>query len=367
MSDNTLFSLWRPSWVLWKDTSDDIEEYIPKDLDSINWGGGVNKVVLNLLSWDKLDNTPELIKNLEEWVNLISHRDDILKTFQDKLKTKEFLSKKGLSVTKWFLLEKFNNSKEAIGIIEKKIDYPVVIKDTVNLWWQWIYFVRNKGDFKKINFDNTVNYLVEEFVEWIEYSWSLLAYDLNSNDSFWKNITIFPPIEKWETWFNKDCSLKHSLTKIRTSIVEPRIEENIRELTHKIWQIEWVKWFLDIDFILDKKWILKIIEINPRVSWITPISLEAWNYDIIEIFDEIRKNPLMTNNLKTSNYIVEYPVLHKEKDFKETELLLPEWCNLKSKRNLRKYKPFVEIFLLKFDNKEQAKEFLFSNDSWNAI
>lgn len=319
------------------------------------------------MSWDKLYKISELIVGLEDWVDLISHRDDILNIFEDKLKTKEFLSKKWFLVTKWFLLENFNNLKEAIGIIEKEIDYPVVIKDTVNLWWQWIYFVRNREDFKEISFDNKNNYLVEEFVEWIEYSWSLLAYNLNNNDFFWKNVTIFPPIAKGETGFNQDWSLKHSLTKIRTSIVEPKIEENIRELTHKIWKIEWVKWFLDIDFILDKKWILKIIEINPRVSWITPISLEAWDYNIIEIFDEIRKNPLMTNNLKTSNYIVEYPVLHKKKDFKETELLLPEWCKLKSKRNLRKYKPFVEIFLLKFDNKEQAKKFLFSNDSWNEF
>ena len=356
LREYNITALWnKPSSTLWLDAKEIIKDkQITDDENVVN-------VVFNLLAWNKLELTEWLINQVPKWVKIISHEAELFDIFQNKIKTKKFLEKKWFAVTRGFFLE-VKSINEMGTEIENKIGFPVVVKETNNTWWEWIYFVNDRSELLNISFNENSEYLVEEFIEWIEYSWNLLAHTLKWQDMFNKNITIFPPTQKWETWKDDNGWLKHSLSKIRTTLMPKEIENEIRELTLKIWQIDWIDGFLEIEFILDKKDnLLKIIEVNPRYAWTNSLSLAGWKYDILELIEEMEKNPSRTNYMKSINPVVEYPLIHDNSNFEEDTFNIPAWAKVIWKRLHRKFAPFLEMYLLEFDNEENAKKFLKNN------
>ncbi len=333
--------------------------WLLKDKISGDFFDDTNEIVINLLSWENLKDTKKFLED-NKWKKIISHSLEIIDIFTDKFKTKNFLEKKWFDVTKWFKIENFSNLEKDL----ENLDFPVVLKETNNLAWVWIYIFEEKKDLLNFNFKNWQDYIIEEFIEWLELSANVFIHNLNKNDLNWeKSIIIFPPIEKWYTWIDENWNLKHYLTKNRSNLIDEKIEKEVRNISLQIWNISWVNWFLEVEFIYDKNDDkLKIIEVNPRISWTFNLAIEAWDYNIEEILNTIKFNQtLYSNNILNKKILLEYSISHKTNNFESSILKLPKWAKIISSKKYTNFPPFLELFLLEFENKEDLRTFLTQN------
>lgn len=309
-------------------------------------------IILNLIT---SDNIRDIIKfseaSEEKWANFLGCSPKIAEIFMDKWKTKKILSEKNISVSKWE--EVIWNYFEMIKIIEKNnFNFPILLKEVDNVAWQWIFVLKNLEDLKKLEIKSEQNYVLEEFIEWIEYSWMLFSYN-------WKKI-IFPPVYKWKTWFDEKWNIIHALQKLRTTDINEKANEKIREIIERIWDLDWVNWFIDIDFVYDEKNDdFKILEINPRTSWVTDMVFSSSDFSMDDLIDFLTWDSKIVWDvcLLKNKIIVEYPIVFENSDFEAVELELFWWKILKNDF-LRKFPPYTQKMLLEFENKEDYEKFI---------
>lgn len=346
MKENIYF-VWSDKLI--KNINPEIKQYLIK-IDNLNNFSKWIKV-LSLHSASTINKIISDSKiSSKKWIDYIWCNENIWKIFIDKSKTKDILSNLWFSVPKW-IKTIWNKNKIENLINTYNLNFPILIKELDNTWWQWIYVLQSLEDITKLKLNPLLDYIIEEFVEWEEFSCMIFVY----NSKF----IIFPPIIKWKTWINKNWDIIHALEKIRTNFISYEINEKIRELVEKIWKIKWVNWFIDFDFILDKKdSILKLLEINPRVSWITDISFASSSIKMDDIiFLLLNEEKYYSQNVLKSKIIVEYPIIFEEQNFEEKELNIDWWKILKN-ICLRKFKPYMQKVLIEFDSESSYNNFI---------
>jgi len=361
MNFNEIFSAGKISTQFWKENKNVLKNV--NDVNNINyilWVSNNSKnIIINLLSWHNLWDSFEFSEQFNDKKNIeyIWHSSDILKIFMDKFETKFLLKNKWFDVTNWFLIDFSENFKEKIL---SELKFPILIKEVDNLWGAWIDILKCDLDLEKFIFDKEKRYLAEEFISWEEYSWNIFSHKLNENDILWnKTVEIFPPIEKWETWISDDNKPKHSLNKVRKTFFDKDIEKEIRNISLEIWKIDWINWFLEIEFIYDKSdKKLKIIEVNPRPSWTLSMALESCDLRIKDFLNNLKNSSNCTNNLLQIKHCVEIPIVHDNPDFKSTDINIPSKSRIFSKKELRKFPPYAENYWIEFDEKGDAEEFI---------
>jgi len=316
-------------------------------------------IILNLRSCDEVGKMVEDARKFDSpWYLWCSEKSlDIL---LDKAKTKEYLSSQGFEVTKWFSFNwDFVLLKEQME--NNWLFFPIVLKETSLSWWEWIYICSNYEELRA-NFFDSKDYVVEEYVDWTEFSVTILAHELNSWE---KNVLVYPFIEKGKTAFRWNTPL-HSLEKIRQTYVwDMEIKTQLSDIANDFWQLSWVKGFCEVELILDNKdWKLKIIEVNPRTSWTLALSMFSADTFLEGTLDLLSNEVHNASLIPTSNFM-EIPLVHTDSDFNETELSFPEWVNLKTKKCLRKFPPYIEKFLVEFKDNEAYKNFMIINNLSN--
>lgn len=330
--------------------SEDRKEKLEKIEKS--WDISPEITILNMIN---SDNIREIIdfskKSQEKKANFLWCSPNMAEIFIDKWETKKLLAENWFLVSKWETF-KWWITKVLKIIFEKKFNFPVLIKEVDNVAWQWIFVCRNYSDLENVKFNFEKKYVLEEFIQWEEYSGILFSYN-------WKKI-IFPPIYKWKTWFNENWKIIHSLQKLRTTEINDFANEEVREIVWKIWDLEWVNWFIDIDFVFDendKKF--KILEINPRTSWVLDLGFKWSSFSMNDIIDFVlEENSIVWDtNLVKNKIIVEFPIVFENSDFVPVDIELFWWKILKNDF-LRKFPPYTQKILLEFENKEDYNNFL---------
>lgn len=333
-SSSIVGKYWLPDWMI-----------IPFET-----GFAPSSKIVCLESADSVSNILNHPKDLSNRFDYVWFSPELAKIFLDKNLMKEFLSERWVIVSKWFKTF-WNKIIIKKHILENNIGFPFLLKEIDNCWWQWIHFVKDQSTLDLLDLDESKEYLLEEFISWDEYSIMLFV--------FWDNLYIFPPIIKWKTGVDENWKIIHPLARDRTNIIDPRIDKKIRTIATKIWKIKWFGWFFDIDFIYDEsKGQVKFIELNPRVSWITDISISSTNYSLGQILQDVEqnRNPWIVN-LWVSNIMLESPIIHKTPDF-DTELVAPDWWKIIQTTNLRKYPPYLQKSLIEFEDYASYEKFL---------
>ena len=279
------------------------------------------------------------------------------KILLDKNLTKTFLSKLWFNTTKWFsCFWEINLIKNIIN--KYNLHFPILIKELNNHSWQWIYPINSLQELNNLKLNLDLEYLVEEFIQWDEYSVMLFINN-------WKTV-VFPPIFKWPTKILDNWKILHALLKNRSNIVDKNIDEKIRKISTDLWKIKWINWFIEIETIFDKKdWNLKIIEINPRISWTTEISFLSTNYSFTKLLNDLSKKwDINQDEVFCENIVLEYPIVHNNPDFTEIKINI-EWGKIIKNRCLRQHPPYIQKILIEFDDIDSYNNFIIKNENLN--
>lgn len=286
-------------------------------------------------------------------VDFIWCREEYWRILNDKLKTRSYLTEKWIPIVKGGMV---SLPERDINLRMKNLwlTFPIIIKETNNTWGQWIYVLESFDDFEKKTLWLYWDYVMEQFLEGSEFSCMVFVCNWNA--------LIFPPIYKWLTGVGEDGQIIHALQKLRSNIVSNKDCFWIQWIIKSLIDIGDFNWFLDFDFIRDHENNFKVLEINPRVSWITDISLMWTDFSISDIISTILcENEFegMVSILR-KKILIEYPIVFTESDF------IPKVMNLYGGRILkqtflRKFPPFTQKVLMEFDNMDDYNDFVENN------
>ncbi|MDD2515912.1 MAG: ATP-grasp domain-containing protein [Candidatus Gracilibacteria bacterium] len=283
--------------------------------------------------------------------NYIGHSYGMAQIFLDKGETKKFLNKKGFKTSNG--IEVYGDVNFIVKALKAyNFNFPVLVKEKDNTGGQGIFVAKNNEDILNMELELNKIYLLEEFIDGDEYSCNAFV---NGNQ-----IIIFPPICKGKTEISEDgLSIIHPLARTRTTILNEDINLDIRFLMKEIGKMDGVNGFIDLDFIFDKKDnILKIIEVNPRTSGATHISMFSADFDINKLIYFITNNDSnLVTSLERKKILIEYPIIHDNPDFKEQILDITGGKVIRSSC-LRKFPPYIQKFLIEFKDKKSYEMFM---------
>lgn len=199
------------------------------------------------------------------WIKTVFSPYDVHALCLDKFKTNVLLKELWVNIPKQYIYS-----------WALEIDtYSQIVKP--NHWWSSLltFKVNNKEELKKAIEEITANsdddILVQEFISWDEISVPVLN---------WKVLPIMS-LEKinpsaffdYKSKYESEDTIKEVFWKVSW-----KLEEDVGDISSKIFKFLWCKWVSRIDFIVNWNWIF-FIEIN-TIPWMTKASIlpKSWRY-----------------------------------------------------------------------------------------
>ncbi|MDR2967873.1 MAG: ATP-grasp domain-containing protein [Methanobacteriaceae archaeon] len=178
----------------------------------------------------------------------------------DKIKTKKFFKENYIDTPDYFLANDFKELFERIQNGSFKLDFPIVLKQSIGQGGKNIKIAKNLEELKEYSFEFD-NALCEEYIEGSEISIEVLSYKKENK----QEILPLTPVYKGETTIEGI----HPLNKLRFAPceIEGLNNNHVRKIATKIAKKLDCEGTIDIDFIYSKKYQkLYTIEINTRPS-----------------------------------------------------------------------------------------------------
>lgn len=229
--------------------------------------------------------------------------------------------------------------------LEDITKYPIFVKPDIWQWSQWAIIVYDRQELENIIKWYWGNIVISENLTWDEYT-------VDCFSSKWKWILY--------VWWRQRIRCKNWISLTSKTITKPEFSLYAQIIFEKLWLV-WA-WFFQVKY--DENWILKLLEIAPRISWTMATNRVKWiNFPLLSIYE----NENISTDIITNNYdvVIDRALENKYKidiDYKYVYIDLDDTIIVKKKINYN-----IIWFLYRSLNEWKKILLITKNTSWDLV